>query len=181
MGNHLQVPGEFTTTRLRLRKPVDEDAPRILSGWTHDEEVTRYLTWRPYDEISEARAHVARCKMGWDEGSPLVWMIESLESRALIGSLAARPGLHGVNLGYLLARPFWGQGFMVEALEPVVSWWLDQERVFRVWATTDVENHASQSVLRKAGFQLEGVLRKWELHPNLSDEPRDSACYSRTK
>lgn len=68
---------------------------------------------------------------------------------------------------------------MAEALKPVVDWWLEREGVFRVWATTDLENHASRRLLEKVGFRFEGVLRRWEIHPNLSEEPRDSACYSR--
>ncbi len=67
---------------------------------------------------------------------------------------------------------------MVEALEPVVGWWLSQPTVFRVWATCDVDNRGSARVLEKSGFQLEGTLRRWELHPNISEEPRDSLCYA---
>lgn len=174
------VPEVFVTDRLRLRPARDDDAPKIFSGWGQDEEVTRYLTWRPHTELADAEGHVARCKKGWERGSPLVWMLETQDGD-LAGSLAARPRSHGVNLGYLLARDFWGRGFMVEALKPVVEWWLAQDDVFRIWATTDRENHASQRVLEKAGFEFEGILRRWEVHPNLSEEPRDATCYSRVR
>jgi hypothetical protein len=30
-------------------------------------------------------------------------------------------------------------------------------------------------------MRREGILRRWEMHPNLSDEPRDSLCYARVK
>lgn len=174
------VPEVFATDRLRLRPARDEDAPKIFAGWGQDEEVTRYLTWRPHTELADAEGHVARCKKGWQRGSPLVWMLET-PAGELAGSLAVRPGRHGVNLGYLLARDFWGRGLMIEALEPVVEWWLTEGGVYRVWATTDPDNRASRRVLEKAGFELEGVLRRWQVHPNLEDEPRDATCYSRVR
>jgi [ribosomal protein S5]-alanine N-acetyltransferase len=35
--------------------------------------------------------------------------------------------------------------------------------------------------LEKIGMRREGTLRRWALHPNLSDEPRDAYCYSVVK
>ena len=64
---------------------------------------------------------------------------------------------------------------------PVVDWWLKQDDVFRVWATCDVDNPASARVLEKAGFEFEGILRKWDEHPNVAPGRRDALCYSRAK
>jgi [ribosomal protein S5]-alanine N-acetyltransferase len=35
--------------------------------------------------------------------------------------------------------------------------------------------------MEKAGMQLEGTLRRWSVHPNISPEPRDSHCYAIVK
>jgi RimJ/RimL family protein N-acetyltransferase len=85
------------------------------------------------------------------------------------------------NLGYVLGRKFWGQGYMTEAVRAVVDYALAEPEVFRVWAVCDVENAASARVLEKAGMRREGILRRWSMHPNISDEPRDSLCYARVK
>jgi ribosomal-protein-alanine N-acetyltransferase len=45
----------------------------------------------------------------------------------------------------------------------------------------DAENVASSRVLEKAGMTREGLLRRYAMHPNVSDEPRDSLCYALTK
>ena len=94
---------------------------------------------------------------------------------------SASQGLGGVMtpiLGLVVA----GFGLLVvEALQAVAPWWLSQPCTFRVWATTDVENRASARVLEKAGFELEGTLRRWDVHPNLSSAPRDALCYSRVR
>lgn len=42
----------------------------------------------------------------------------------------------------------------------------------------DPRNVASQRVLEKVGMQCEGILRKYIVHPNISDVPRDSYIYA---
>jgi len=88
---------------------------------------------------------------------------------------------HKVELGYVLARKFWRQGYMTEAVRAVVSWAIKDADVYRVWAVCDIENVASARVMEKAGMQREGILRRWSMHPNRSDEPRDCYCYAKTK
>ena len=65
---------------------------------------------------------------------------------------------------------------MTEALTAVTVWALSQPSVFRIGAVCDVDNIGSARVLEKSGFVREGLLRRWLVHPNISDEPRD--CYS---
>lgn len=174
-------PETIETVRLLLRRPSEADAAEAFEAWTQDPETTRYLVWLPHDSVEETQAFFSWCDSGWEEGREFVWVFVEKASDRLVGSLAARPGPHGVDLGYLVAREWWGRGFMTEVLDAVVPWWLARDGVFRVWATCDVENLASARVLEKAGFQLEGTLRRWDRHPNLGDEPRDVLCFSRIR
>ena len=86
-----------------------------------------------------------------------------------------------VSVGYVAARAHWGKGYMPEVTRAVINWAFQQPSIYRVYATTDVENTASQRVLEKAGMQREGLLRKYILHPNISDIPRDSYMYAITR
>ncbi len=174
-------PETIETERLRLRRPFEEDAEEIFEAWARDPEVTRYLVWRPHQSVAETRAFLFRCKFRWEEAREFVWVFEERSTGRLVGSLAARPGAHGVDVGYLMARDRWGHGMMTEVLTSVCPWWLSQEGVYRVWATCDVENRASARVLEKACFSLEGTLRRWDRHPNLGEEPRDALCFSRVR
>ena len=70
---------------------------------------------------------------------------------------------------------------MTEALQPLVNWVINQPEIYRVWAVCDCENLASARVLEKIGMTREGVLRRWLIHPNLSDVPRDCLCYAKVK
>jgi [ribosomal protein S5]-alanine N-acetyltransferase len=70
---------------------------------------------------------------------------------------------------------------MTEVLVEVVTWALKQPSVFRISAVCDVENIASARVMEKAGLLREGLLRRWLMHPNVSDEPRDCFSYARVR
>jgi [ribosomal protein S5]-alanine N-acetyltransferase len=173
-------PESFRTARLLLRKPRLEDAPLIFAAYAQDPEVTRYLTFRPHREVSEAEEAVERFLENWRTGESYFWLIFGRDEESLLGAISARND-QGINLGYVLARPFWGQGFMSEALNVVVDWAFSVPSVFRVWAVCDLENVACARLLERSGFRQEGVLTKWSLHPNVSDIPRDCYCYAKTR
>lgn len=68
---------------------------------------------------------------------------------------------------------------MTEAVIAVTAWAFTDPYVERVWAVCDVENTASMRVLEKAGFQREGLLEKYGVHPNVSCEPRDCISFAK--
>ena len=96
----------------------------------------------------------------------------------LVGSVSLRISDHRGAVGYLVARPFWGNGFATEMVKSVVEWAWTQPQLWRIWAVCDVENPASARVMKKVGMEYEGVLRRWLIHPNVSSEPRDCLCYA---
>jgi len=53
--------------------------------------------------------------------------------------------------------------------------------IYRVFATCDVDNPASAKVMEKAGMKYEGLLRRYMIHPNVSEEPRDCLMYARVR
>lgn len=60
------------------------------------------------------------------------------------------------ELGYWLAEPFWGQGIMSHAIKSAVNYAFDTFAIDRVFARPFGSNIASQKVLEKANFILEG-------------------------
>jgi RimJ/RimL family protein N-acetyltransferase len=176
----LRPPETFATARLLLRKPRREDAPLIFAAYAQDPEVTRYLTFRPHRSLNDSHQAIERFDEGWRSTKSFCWLIFRRDDDDLVGAISARED-QGINLGYLIARPHWRHGFMSEALASVVEWAFAQPEIFRVWAGCDVENEASASLLERNGFREEGILRKWSLHPNISDTPRDCFCYAKTR
>ena len=173
-------PESFATARLVLRKPRAEDAPLIFSAYAQDPEVVRYLTFLPHRDLSDTNEAVERFLENWRTGKSYSWLMFRREGEELVGAISARED-QGINLGYCLARPFWGQGLMSEAVTAITQWAFSIPATFRVWAVCDCENEASARLLERNGFHQEGVLRKWSLHPNVSDIPRDCYCYAKTR
>jgi ribosomal-protein-alanine N-acetyltransferase len=174
-------PAALATARLRLRAPVLDDAAAIFAEYAQDPEVTRYLTWQPHASVEVTREFLRRCAEAWRGDREFPWALTLRERDRAIGMLTLRAEGHRVNLGYALARPYWGRGLMTEAAAAVVQWALAQPDVYRVWAVCDVENAASARVLEKAGLEREGVLRRWIHHPGAGSTPRDCLCYARVR
>jgi [ribosomal protein S5]-alanine N-acetyltransferase len=177
----MRPPEILETRRLRLRLPSMADAAAIFSQYAQDIAVTKYLTWRPHKQIEETYDYLRRCLAGWDSASAFTWVLTPKASGELLGMVEIRIGEYKADLGYVLARSYWGHGFMPEAVGAVVDWAMSSGGIFRVWAVCDVENSPSARVLEKVGMQKEGLLRRWISHPNVSDEPRDCFCYSKTR
>ena len=177
----MRPPDTFETERLLLRVPLPADAPEIFAGYAQDAEVVRYLVWRPHADLRETERFLETCAANRAAGDDFPWAVTLKESGELIGMTGLRPRGFKAEVGYVFARGFWGRGFAAEALRPVVGWALMQPGVFRVWALCDADNRASARVLEKVGMTCEGLLRRYSMHPNASDEPRDSYCYAIVK
>ena len=61
------------------------------------------------------------------------------------------------SIGYDLARPYWGQGIMSEAVRAMVDFGFKRMDLNRIEADADERNPASARVLAKIGFRREGV------------------------
>ena len=174
-------PEILETKRLRLRKPALQDAEDIFRKYAQDPEVTKYLTWRPNRSAQETRDFLVACLRAWDEGKSFHWVIERKADHELLGMITTRVDDEKWELGYVLAPSYWGRGYMTEVVKKIVDWVLKQQEIYRVWSVCDVDNRASARVMEKAGMKREGILRRWSMHPTISDAPRDSYCYSITK
>jgi ribosomal-protein-alanine N-acetyltransferase len=62
-------------------------------------------------------------------------------------------------LGYELARPFWQQGIMTEAVTAAIDYGLTNLALRCIEAWVMPANRASANLLMKVGFQSEGVLK----------------------
>ncbi len=81
-----------------------------------------------------------------------------------VGGIGIHPqeDIHRKNaeLGYWLAEPFWGKGIMSRAVKQAVNFAFDSFEIDRVFARPFGTNLASQKVLEKNGFVLEGRFDK---------------------
>jgi RimJ/RimL family protein N-acetyltransferase len=92
-----------------------------------------------------------------------------------IGVTIAFPVGDLCEIGYTLVSTERGKGYCTEAVTILVDYLFMSRDLFRIQATTDARNVASQKVLEKAGFEREGVLRKSAF---IRGERRDLFQYS---
>jgi RimJ/RimL family protein N-acetyltransferase len=73
---------------------------------------------------------------------------------ALLGviTLAIKSDAVGMELGYWLAEPFWGQGLMGEAAEAVVDYSFGPLGFRKITASYQLGNEASRRILERLGF-----------------------------
>ena len=64
------------------------------------------------------------------------------------------------EIGYWLAEPFWGRGIATEALVATTGHAAAEHGLTRIYALPFASNTASCRVLEKAGYRLEGRLRR---------------------
>ena len=101
---------------------------------------------------------------GWEEGRS--WAIADNECSSAIGRIAAIDRGDGISeLGYLVVPSRQGQGIGREALTALITHLFFSEERRRLFADVDPENAASNRLLERLGFTLEGRLRQhWTTH-----------------
>ena len=123
------LPDTLSTARLHLRPVEAGDARAIFERYAQDPEVTRYMTWRPHRDLAETDGYVASC-LALDPALGRVLAIVGRGDGLLRGNMhLRRPARHRVEFGYCLARAFWGDGLMTEALRATVAWALAEPNV----------------------------------------------------
>lgn len=76
---------------------------------------------------------------------------------------------HRAEVGFILGKDSWGQGYAYEAMQAVMNFGATQG-IQRLWARTHVGNDSSEKLLLKLGFEQEGYLRG---HVDRGGERRD--------
>lgn len=64
------------------------------------------------------------------------------------------------EIGYWLGRAFWGRGIVTAALRCLTPWAMARHKLSRIYALPYSRNSASRRALEKAGYRLEGVMRR---------------------
>lgn len=143
------------TERLLLRPGWTEDAPALAAA-IDDEAVLRNLAMAPCPyQVADAEAFLSR---PIDPALPALQIVARTgRSTRLIGGIGLHPGMLGdVELGYWIARPYWGLGFATEAGHAMIALAHGSLRLKRIAAGHFLDNPASGCVLRKLGFRPSG-------------------------
>lgn len=160
----------LTTPRLILRQWEPQDLPEF-AALNADPEVMRYFPSTLDRHASDALAAKAKAlieKQGWG-----FWAVQDRAS----GRLAGMIGLHTpapelpfspcVEVGWRLARPYWGQGLATEGAKAALEFAWNVLQQGEVVAFTAVLNKPSQVVMQRLGMQPDA---QTFMHPSLPQE-----------
>lgn len=107
----------------------------------------------------EGRAFLRRIRGAWPETSFAI----DVEGAAVGGiGFVLQEDVERVSaeVGYWLGERYWGRGICADALRAVTQYAIAQHGLTRVFALPFAHNAASRRVLEKAGFSVEGHLRR---------------------
>lgn len=143
-------------------KPADKDA--LLLHLQEKEIYDRTLRIPyPYTE-DDADAWLGIMERTTRErGQPIAWAIRDSHD-LLIGSCGfdrqAVCKSHLAEIGFWLAKPYWGQGIMTNVVKTVCRYGFDELGLSKITAHVFADNTGSARVLEKCGFEREGYLRQ---------------------
>lgn len=163
---------ELRTRRLLLRPIEMSDCGAFLEMFS-DAQTLQYWSNEIIYDREEATTLVQK-ELDWvAAGSCISWGLSLPDSNLLIGKINLfqfNEQNRRAEIGYILDRRHWGQGYMSEALECVLTHAFDVLQLHRIEADTDPENLASMAVLEKFGFSREGLFRdRWFVHGKWHD------------
>jgi [ribosomal protein S5]-alanine N-acetyltransferase len=149
------------TRRLLMRQITESDGEGLF-GIFADDQVTEHYGWDTFTSIGQGHALAARTAAQFRQREAIRWGLLLPSSPHIIGTCGYTrwdQENHFAVLGYDLARPYWHRGLMSEAVAAVLRLGFDGAALNRVEATVMAGNAASATLLSRAGFQHEGVLR----------------------
>ncbi|HYZ68556.1 MAG TPA: GNAT family N-acetyltransferase [Mycobacterium sp.] len=168
---------ELTGPRVILRAPTLDDADLLFERIASDPEVSRYMSWRTHSDVGETRRVITEI---FNVGGETTWLIELRDGDGPIGVIGwRRPQPHIIDFGYYLGRPWWGRGFMSEAVQLLLDKAQRDPTVYRLTAHCHVDNTASARLLERSGLTLEGRLVRYAVLPNISAEPQDCLLFGK--
>ena len=153
---------ELKTERLLLRAFRLDDVDDVLA-YASDPEWARYLPVpQPYSR-RDAEEFIARRVLASWETNPTFAIVMYGKVIGGIGLRIDAANQRG-ELGYSIARSFWGKGLIPEAARRVIDWGFRQLSLAKIFARADIRNERSWRVMEKLGMTHEGLLRSHVAH-----------------
>jgi ribosomal-protein-alanine N-acetyltransferase len=155
---------------LRWISAADTDAFYAIYS---NPEVMRYWSTPPLADRQAAVNLINKIHEDWKRRVILKWGIALREDNHLIGSITLFNldfNHRRAEIGYALGRPYWGQGYMHEALMALLKYAFEELNLHRIEADVDPRNTASIKTVERLGFQREGYLReRWQVNGEIQD------------
>ena len=152
-----QLPIE--TERLLLRLPVADDAEPFMEIHQDPEVIARkqVTLTSPPGGIELGARNVDRMLRHWDTLGYGQWAVVERATARVIGCVGfLKPENGNVELGWIIRRSRWGNGFATEAARAAIGWAWSAGNMDYVMSLIGRDNLASIRVATKIGQRFEG-------------------------
>lgn len=152
----------FETKCLVLRSLCMDDADDIFE-FSSDPQVAHHMTWEVNINKSQTLLFINSVLEGYKAGTSADWAIAEKISQKVIGicSFVDWSNEHSnAVLGYVINRSYWGNGYATEAANELLKYGFQTLQLHRIEAHCDIDNLASEKVMKKLGMSFEGLLRQ---------------------
>ncbi len=154
----------FVNEQVRLTEIRPSDKPALVEHLNDKEIYDRTLRIPyPYTDTNAEEWLAIIAKTTQQQGRAVNWAIRNAEDQ-LIGACGFNDfqmgKSHRAEIGYWLAKPFWGQGIMTAVVRRACQYAFEEFGLVKIIAQVNATNPASARVLEKCGFEQEGYLRK---------------------
>lgn len=182
----LDIPEQFESERLELRAVVPGNGALHFQALQESlSDLRRYLShlsWvKEEPSLSGSEKYCRIQRSSFIQRDNLVYFIFLKSDQSLVGSI----GLNRIDwnipkfeIGYWCRSSAQGNGYIVEAVNALTSLAFAKLAARRVEIRADDVNVLSWKVAEKAGFELEGILRKCE-KDEVTGELRDLRIYAK--
>ena len=154
-------PPVLYTPRLMLCR-ITEYFAADMYEYASDPDVTKYLTWSPHSSLKETERYIKILQKKYADGSFNDWGVVLKDSGKFVGTCGYTSFNYAENtaeVGYVLAKPYWGQGLMPEAVHEVMRFGFETFGLDGFTAKFMEGNDASGRVMQKCGMTFEGLYR----------------------
>ncbi len=146
--------------RFILRPYRKSDAPAVARN-INDQKIYRYTLHIPYPyHLSDATKWFKKIIPEYRKAHPSCIHFALEMEGEIVGcvGLSNIELKHKAEIGYWLARRYWGQGIVPEAVKLVTVFAFNKLKLRRIYAYTFPANKQSARVMQKNGFKREGLL-----------------------
>lgn len=144
------------TKRLLLRALTSDDLETVIE-LNSDPEVVRFITGGTPMTREQTEARFNFYLNHQKTHGFAIWAIINKEDKSFIGICGIQylEDTPNIEVGYRLAKAFWGKGIATEAAKACLDYGFNKLNLSEIVAVIDVENIASQKVIEKIGLRYE--------------------------
>lgn len=152
-------PPTLYSERLNFVK-ITPDYAEDMYEYSCDDDVTRYLTWSSHHSVKETERYATLLQKKYRSGVFNDWGLVLRETGKFIGTCGFTAfdfTEQSAEIGYVIAKPYWGMGLALEAAQRVMKFGIDELGLTGFCAKCIQGNDASFRVMQKCGMTTEGI------------------------